>query len=113
MAPTPEQERVRVLLPRQQSYMSEVATSYETASEPVQLPVSHYLWIIRQQRWRIAAFVAASVLVTYILCSRIRPQYEATTTIEVDRQTPSGPFDHGFFFDSGMGLHGGDSPYQH
>ncbi|MGI9426296.1 MAG: hypothetical protein ACR2PA_24170 [Hyphomicrobiaceae bacterium] len=27
------------------------------------------------------------------------------------RQTPSGPFDHGFFFDSGMGLHGGDSPY--
>ena len=27
------------------------------------------------------------------------------------RQTPSGPFDHGFFFDSGVGLHGGDSPY--
>ena len=30
-----------------------------------------------------------------------------------DRQTASGPFDHGFFFDSGMGLHGGDSPYLH
>ena len=27
------------------------------------------------------------------------------------RQTPSGPFDHGFFFDSGIGLHGGNSPY--
>jgi hypothetical protein len=27
------------------------------------------------------------------------------------RQTTSGPFDHGFFFDSGIGLHGGDSPY--
>lgn len=27
------------------------------------------------------------------------------------RQSPSGPFDHGFFFDSGIGLHGGDSPY--
>ncbi len=27
------------------------------------------------------------------------------------RQTPSGPFDHGYFFDSGIGLHGGDSPY--
>ncbi|HUS95965.1 MAG TPA: hypothetical protein VMX97_04410, partial [Hyphomicrobiaceae bacterium] len=27
------------------------------------------------------------------------------------RQTPSGPFDHGFFFDSGMGRNGGDSPY--
>jgi hypothetical protein len=29
----------------------------------------------------------------------------------LDKQTRSGPFDHGFFFDSGMGSHGGDSPY--
>ena len=28
-----------------------------------------------------------------------------------DRQTTAGPFDHGFFFDSGMGPRGGDSPY--
>jgi hypothetical protein len=28
-----------------------------------------------------------------------------------DRQTTSGPFDHGFFFDSGMAPRGGDSPY--
>jgi hypothetical protein len=28
------------------------------------------------------------------------------------RQTPGGPFDNGFFFDSGMGPNGGDSPYQ-
>src|SRR5436190_17254012 len=27
------------------------------------------------------------------------------------RQTPSGPFDSGFFFDSGMGPQGGNSPY--
>ena len=27
------------------------------------------------------------------------------------RQTPSGPFDHGFFFDSGIGMNGGNSPY--
>lgn len=29
------------------------------------------------------------------------------------RQTPAGPFDHGFFFDSGIGPHGGQSPYMH
>lgn len=29
----------------------------------------------------------------------------------LDRQTDAGPFDHGFFFDSGRGSHGGDSPY--
>jgi hypothetical protein len=29
-------------------------------------------------------------------------------------QTPSGPFDNGFFFDSGVGsLYGGNSPYMH
>lgn len=32
----------------------------------------------------------------------------------LDRQTNAGPFDHGFFFDSGIGgSHGGDSPYMH
>jgi len=29
------------------------------------------------------------------------------------RQTPGGPFDSGFFFDSAIGPHGGNSPYQH
>jgi len=28
-----------------------------------------------------------------------------------DRQSTAGPFDHGFFFDSGIGPRGGDSPY--
>lgn len=28
-----------------------------------------------------------------------------------DRQSTSGPFDHGFFFDSGISPRGGDSPY--
>jgi hypothetical protein len=30
----------------------------------------------------------------------------------LDKQTNAGPFDHGFFYDSGVsGPHGGDSPY--
>ena len=29
----------------------------------------------------------------------------------LDKQTDSGPFDHGFFFDSGTTARGGDSPY--
>lgn len=29
----------------------------------------------------------------------------------LERQTSAGPFDHGFFFDSGMGQNGGQSPY--
>ena len=30
---------------------------------------------------------------------------------QLDKQSSSGPFDHGFFFDSAIGPHGGDSPY--
>ena len=29
----------------------------------------------------------------------------------LDKQSVSGPFDHGFFFDSATGARGGDSPY--
>ena len=29
----------------------------------------------------------------------------------LDKQTVAGPFDHGFFFDSGITARGGDSPY--
>ena len=32
---------------------------------------------------------------------------------QLDRQTRGGPFDHGFFFDSGAAPRGGDSPYMH
>ncbi len=31
----------------------------------------------------------------------------------LDRQSPFGPFDHGFFFDSAIAPRGGYAPYQH
>ena len=43
-----------------------------------------------------------------------RAQFGSTNTYRdpfTDRQTAAGPFDHGFFFDSGLGPRGGDSPY--
>jgi hypothetical protein len=43
-----------------------------------------------------------------------RTKYGGATSLRdpmLDRQTNSGPFDHGFFFDSGMAPRGGDSPY--
>ena len=43
-----------------------------------------------------------------------RTQYGSTNVFRdfgSDKQTPSGPFDHGFFFDSGIQQNGGSSPY--
>lgn len=45
-----------------------------------------------------------------------RGQYGSARSLRdpgLDRQTQGGPFDHGFFFDSGAAPRGGDSPYQH
>jgi succinoglycan biosynthesis transport protein ExoP len=61
----------------------------ETGAEST-VPLSHYLWILRLHRWRILAFIVASVLATVIVSSRLVPIYEATATIDVDRQTPPG-----------------------
>jgi hypothetical protein len=43
-------------------------------------------------------------------------QFDATNSFREPfsvQQTSAGPFDHGFFFDSGAAPHGGDSPYLH
>jgi hypothetical protein len=43
-----------------------------------------------------------------------RSRYGSTNSFRdpnLDRQSLSGPFDHGFFFDSGIGRIGGSSPY--
>src|SRR5271157_3402102 len=54
------------------------------------VPLSHYLWILKRHRWRILAFVLTSVMATVVVSSRLTPIYEATATIDVDRQAPSG-----------------------
>jgi hypothetical protein len=59
------------------------------------------------------SYNSSDVINTYGLT---RNQFGSTNSFRnpwTDRQTNSGPFDHGFFRDSGMGLHGGDSLYQH
>jgi succinoglycan biosynthesis transport protein ExoP len=61
----------------------------EVEAEPT-VPLSHYLWILRLHRWKILSFIAASVLATVIVSSRLVPVYEATATIDVDRQSPPG-----------------------
>lgn len=43
-----------------------------------------------------------------------RSKYGAASSLRnpmLDKQTRSGPFDHGFFYDSGVAPRGGDAPY--
>ncbi len=63
---------------------------FEPDSGDQALPLQHALWVCKRHRWRIAAFVAASVLATLLVSSRLQPVYEATATIDIDRQMPTG-----------------------
>lgn len=53
------------------------------------IPLSHYLWIVRRHFWKMVAFVATCVLATFIVSARLKPIYESTATVDVDRQAPS------------------------
>src|ERR1017187_2268546 len=58
--------------------------------EPPAVSLSHYFWIVKRHRWKIAGFVLASLICTYIFSKRIIPIYESTTTVDVDRRMPTG-----------------------
>jgi len=62
----------------------------EPEPEPPAVSLAHYFWILKRHRWKIAGFVLASVICTYVLSKRIVPIYESTTTVDVDRRMPTG-----------------------
>jgi succinoglycan biosynthesis transport protein ExoP len=53
------------------------------------IPLTHYLWILRRQRWRILGFVLGCVAATVVVSKRITPVYESTASVNIDRQVPS------------------------
>ncbi|MCC6366061.1 MAG: polysaccharide biosynthesis tyrosine autokinase [Bryobacterales bacterium] len=61
----------------------------EMEQEESGVPLSHYLWVFKRHRWKILAFVTASVLATAVVSSRITPIYESTATVDIDRQSPN------------------------
>ena len=62
----------------------------EFEAQPAHVPLAHYLWILRRQAWKIAAFVIATVLATWIVSLRLTPIYESTVSVDIDRQVPTG-----------------------
>lgn len=60
-----------------------------TPSEP-SVPIREYFQIVRQHLWKIVPFVFLCTLGTYLVSSRLKPIYEATAVIDVDRFAPTG-----------------------
>jgi len=62
----------------------------EPGTEDDGVPLSHYIWVLRRNRYKILAFIAICLFGTYLVSSRLTRVYEATTTVDVDRQEPAG-----------------------
>jgi succinoglycan biosynthesis transport protein ExoP len=65
-----------------------IDAEFETQSAHV--PLAHYLWILRRHGWKIAGFVAATMIATLIVSLRLTPIYESTAIVDIDRQMPTG-----------------------
>jgi len=61
----------------------------EMEASPAPVPLSHYLWLLKRQWWKILLFIGCSVAGTLAVSSRLVPIYEATATVDIDRQMPS------------------------
>jgi capsular exopolysaccharide synthesis family protein len=61
----------------------------EFQQEAPKVPLSHYVWILRRHLWKIIAFVAVCMLITFIFSARLKPIYESTATIDIDMAGPS------------------------
>ncbi len=68
----------------QHDLTSPLLLSADDASE-VQLPLSHYVWLVRTHWIKMVAFVAFAVFATAMVTARLTPQYEAKATLYLDR----------------------------
>lgn len=59
------------------------------------------------------SYSASDVINTYGLTRSLYGSTNVWRDPMLDRQTRSGPFDHDFFYDSGLGVRGGNSPMLH
>lgn len=77
--------------PLYSAYSAPYAGPYpDDEPDETKIPLSQYLWILKRYRFRIAGFVAAAVLATWIISARLTPIFESIATVDIDRQSPSG-----------------------
>ena len=71
-----------------------IGATYTVAPEaeplPTTLPLAHYLWIVRRHWWRLLGFMTVCIIATLLVSLRLKPIYEASAIIDIDRQLPPG-----------------------
>lgn len=86
----PEVQPTQLVMAAPPSWAMNGGFQQEPESEGSSVPLSHYVYLFKRHRWKIAGWVLACTLATWMVSSRIQPIYEATATVDIDRQTPQG-----------------------
>lgn len=79
---------VKSMSPAALSCRMPAAQQQEREQEGAAVFLSHYLWILRRQCWKVVAFVAVCVFATVIVSARLAPIYESTATVDIEHQAP-------------------------
>jgi len=69
--------------------MTQVNPQSADSRDQTGVPLSHYLWLFRRHQWKILGFVLLCVIVAGVISGRLTRLYEATVTVDIDRQMPS------------------------
>src|SRR6185437_8812227 len=67
-----------------QDVSTRLLVSAEEQSD-VQLPLSHYVWLVRTHWMKMVTFVAFAVIATAMITARLTPLYEAKANLYLDR----------------------------
>jgi polysaccharide biosynthesis transport protein len=65
-----------------------------SAGDNERIPLPQYFASLRRHWLKIAVFCAGCLLIAYVVSKRITPVYEATASLEIDRQNPAGLIGH-------------------
>ncbi len=82
--------RIRNHRPRLPPPPPEAPAVFDVDEEASSVPVSHYMWILRREWWKMALFAALMTTAAFVVSSRLTRIYESTATVDIDRQTPPG-----------------------
>jgi len=102
------------------SFVTVSASAGPMAASAIEKPSSHFQFAGQKSGAKVKGYTERRGGYSYNQADSIntygdsRSRYGNASSLRdprLDTQTTAGPFDHGFFFDSGTGPRGGDSPY--
>ena len=70
--------------------MPSMGASRVKAVDESAVPVAHYVWLFKKNAFRVGLLTIAAGIAAVVVSMQITPVFEATATIDVDRQTPTG-----------------------